>query len=254
MKFLRNYFKRRRVRHARHTLHEILKSGDSAVEELKKEILQMMWDVAWQSQCHADLLRERMALKDSIEFSLANMANAKSLQDRNAAIDFALSEAKNEGFVAEFGVWYGRSLNRIAEQMQDDVVYGFDTFTGLPEEWRKEFPKGHFDTTGMNLQFHENCKIYKGLFADTIPIFLKNEKRAARLIHIDCDLYAGAKDVLMGLNDRIVSGTVIEFDEFYNYVGWREHEFRALNEWAESTGKKYKFLGYTNMQASIVIL
>ncbi|CNH10399.1 Uncharacterised protein [Mycobacterium tuberculosis] len=46
------------------------------------------------------------------------------------------------------------------------------------------------------------------------------------------------------LADNIVSGTVIVFDEFYNYPGAEEHEFRAFQEFLERTGKEAVYLAY----------
>lgn len=43
-------------------------------------------------------------------------------------------------------------------------------------------------------------------------------------LHVDCDLYAGAKDIFSYLNEKIVPGTVILFDELVNYKLYKEHE------------------------------
>lgn len=43
------------------------------------------------------------------------------------------------GVALEFGVGKGESTRIIAEHMP---VIGFDSFTGLPEDWRDGFPKG----------------------------------------------------------------------------------------------------------------
>ena len=47
------------------------------------------------------------------------------------------------------------------------------------------------------------------------------------------DLYAGARDALMLLSDRIRPGTVIVFDDLVNYNNYREHEVKALYEWLQ---------------------
>ncbi|GAB1813776.1 hypothetical protein [Mycobacterium sp. MUNTM1] len=44
------------------------------------------------------------------------------------------------------------------------------------------------------------------------------------------------------LIDNIVSGTVIVFDELYNYPGAEEQEFRAFRELMDHTGKKPIYL------------
>jgi hypothetical protein len=71
------------------------------------------------------------------------------------------------------------------------------------------------------------------------------------LVHIDSDLYSSARDVLTLLNDRIVPGTVLAFDELTElnprlpYPNWREHEWRALNEWLQSNDRTVVPIGRT---------
>jgi hypothetical protein len=56
-------------------------------------------------------------------------------------------------------------------------------------------------------------------------------------LHIDSDLYSSAIYVLDTLNDRIVPGTLIVFDELANFRlsgkfnNWPIHEWRAMFEW-----------------------
>ena len=47
----------------------------------------------------------------------------------------------------EFGVYSGRTINYISK-FTNDIVYGFDSFEGLPEKWRDGFDKGIFSTEG----------------------------------------------------------------------------------------------------------
>lgn len=62
-------------------------------------------------------------------------------------------------------------------------------------------------------------ELVKGLFSDSIPTFLKEQQRYAggnktiSYLHIDCDLYAGTRDAFQLLDQYIVPGTVILFDD-----------------------------------------
>ena len=49
----------------------------------------------------------------------------------------------NNGLYCEFGVHSGSTINHIAEQV-NGPVYGFDSFEGLPEDWRPGVEKGNF--------------------------------------------------------------------------------------------------------------
>lgn len=50
----------------------------------------------------------------------------------------------------EFGVFQGETILYWADKKKEPQsrFYGFDTFTGLPERWRRDFDKGHFDVAG----------------------------------------------------------------------------------------------------------
>lgn len=148
-----------------------------------------------------------------------------------------LSE-KDTGFthVLEFGVWEGHTIYQLRNTLHPKYeLFGFDTFTGLPEDWTgTDFQKGSFNVDGKIPVHIENVKFHKGLFTDTIPLYKKIAKPIA-LLHIDCDLYSSTKEILYTLNEYIVQGTVIVFDEwYYNGVDIpenRNHEQKAFYEW-----------------------
>ena len=62
-------------------------------------------------------------------------------------------------------------------------------------------------------------------------------------LHVDCDLYAGARDALSLLSPLIRPGTVLVFDDLVNYPAYRDHEAKALWEWAASTGLHLRVIG-----------
>jgi hypothetical protein len=40
---------------------------------------------------------------------------------------------------------------------------------------------------------------------------------------------------------RFRVGTVIHFDEYYNYPNWREHEYKAWQELVQAHGIEYRY-------------
>ena len=52
----------------------------------------------------------------------------------------------NNGLWLEFGVYAGGTINRIARCANGAIVYGFDSFEGLPEAWTGRIES--WDTTG----------------------------------------------------------------------------------------------------------
>ena len=58
---------------------------------------------------------------------------------------------------------------------------------------------------------------------------------------IDCDLYSPASCVLTHLVPRIGPGCVLLFDEFFNYPGWQQHEYKAFLEFIAATGLGFRY-------------
>ncbi|MCW6169356.1 MAG: TylF/MycF family methyltransferase [Thermoplasmatales archaeon] len=134
----------------------------------------------------------------------------------------------------EFGVFRGDSIHEwsLLSVSPESRFYGFDTFTGLPEPWFKEFGKDAFDTDGKIPELHdERVTFFKGLFQDTLSNFLKSYERKNRIVvHIDADLYSSTLFVLVSLHPYLKDGDVIMFDDFLDPLG----EFRAFNDYCQA--------------------
>ena len=64
-----------------------------------------------------------------------------------------------------------------------------------------------------------NVALVKGLFKYTLHFYKENfllEKPIA-FIHVDCDIYSSTYEGLFILGSNIVEGTILVFDELYNY-------------------------------------
>lgn len=175
---------------------------------------------------------------------------------------YAALERRIPGHVCEFGVWQGTSLRNIAERV--DFVHGFDSFEGLPIPWITQakqdctHPAGYFKTDVNALTFPANARIWKGWFSETIPQFLVQVPGQIGFLHIDSDLYESCREVLFGLNNRIVPGAVICFDELYDNVGnydlWRDGEVKALNEWLAANDRRVEMLSRSDYYQAAVIV
>jgi hypothetical protein len=164
----------------------------------------------------------------------------------------ALRSAVLPGHVMEFGVWQGRTISRIGTHFSQQKVWGFDSFVGLPEPWFTKstqegpsHPTGKFSLGGEELVSLPNVELVAGWFNDTIPEWLEQNPGDICFLHIDSDLYSSALTVLALLNDRIVPGTVIVFDEMYpwadyeKYDLWAQGEFKALGEWLANHNREF---------------
>ncbi len=172
---------------------------------------------------------------------------------RDALLRHALSQVRVPGLFLEFGVFSGESINLIAQQIEPAVVYGFDSFEGLPEDWFFDMGRGHFDCKGRLPAVRPNARLVRGWFHESLPPFLEANPGPAAFVHVDCDLYSSAKVVLGLLRERIGPGTVILFDEYFNYPGWQDGEYKAFREFVREAGLAYEYLGYTTQWYSAAV-
>ena len=184
------------------------------------------------------------ALDSTCEYVEKNMVGARLYPNRLEAMNHALSAVSLEGTYSEFGVYKGQSVNHIARSTKKEV-HAFDSFAGLPENWLSSHQAGHFAVDELPV-FEKNVVVHQGLFADTLPVFLKENGQKAAFIHIDCDLYSSTKTVFDLMGDRIVENTIIIFDEYFNYPFWQHHEYKAFQEFVRERGMQYQYLGYTS--------
>jgi hypothetical protein len=172
-------------------------------------------------------------------------------------------EVTIDGLWMEFGVFRGRSICNLASKT-DKIVYGFDSFEGLPESWDENNPKGFFSLNGVvpdgvidqedihpsdpspskTKSWPSNIRLIKGWFDDTLPIFVSEQTENAALIHIDSDIYSSAKTIFKFLENKIVDGTIVMFDEIINYPDYKNHEIKAFAEFLLDTELDYQPLVY----------
>jgi len=126
----------------------------------------------------------------------------------------------------EFGVADGHSFNWWMNRNTHPAssFYGFDTFTGLPENFGP-YKKGSF-ATGNNIPTIKDTrgKFYQGLFQQTLPGFLKHFDNSKKLVvMMDADLYTATLFTLTSLAPFLKKDDIIFFDEF----AVPTHEFMA---------------------------
>lgn len=148
----------------------------------------------------------------------------------------------------EFGCASGEVVRRWAGNVpgKDCRFYGFDTFTGMPEEWRGlgwRVEKGTWSQNGEIPQEEDQRIAYvAGRFQDSLPSFLEEsrvlEKFDHFVIHIDADLYSSALYVLTMLHSVMDRATVL-FDEFDCQLD----EMKALEDYCRSYSMTYDVIG-----------
>lgn len=168
---------------------------------------------------------------------------------------FLIEQELSDGPVdyLEFGVATGTSFKWWAQHHtnSESRFYGFDTFTGLPEDWGP-FKKGDMSNGNEIPKIDDpRCSFYQGVFQQTLFDFLKNYQAGKRkVVHLDADLYSSTLFVLTTLSPWLKTGDVLIFDEFNVPM----HEFKALKDWSESFYREYSVLGETNNFYQLVLV
>jgi hypothetical protein len=201
-------------------------------------------------------LTERAVIK-SADYAEKNMENAVILTT-NEKMDMwncAIQKIKIDGYIAEFGVFQGESINYLSKIVYPKLVYGFDSFLGLKEDFVLDSPKGRFNLNGVLPKVNDNVELIQGFFSDTLPNWLNNNQGVFSLLNIDCDTYESTSFVLNSLGpNRIVKGTIILFDEYFGFHGWEKCEFKAWQEFCNQNKIKYKYLATGHLQVLVEVL
>jgi hypothetical protein len=189
---------------------------------------------------------------ESVEHYEEQFLTAMAFETDLELMSVAASQVDPNGLFLEFGVATGRTIRHLAG-LSTSPVYGFDSFEGLPEDWRTGFEKGAF--SGSLPTVPANVSLIKGWYSETLPAFLLKHKERVSFLHIDCDLYSSTKCVFDLLADRITSGTVILFDEYWNYPGWKQHEYLAFEELKAGRHISCKPIGFvpSHQQVAFVV-
>lgn len=183
--------------------------------------------------------------------SFESLDNSKALL-RQQAFDRCMIK---DGFVAEYGVDKGKSFIQLCELFKDQKVFGFDAFLGLPGQiWEGNMiHKGAFDHGGkIPFDVPENGTIVNGWFNETLPGF-DYEKPVAKYIHIDCDVYSSTVEILNTMSGKIVPGTIVVFDDYFNHQNWRQGEHKAWLEFVSKNNINYRYLYVAGMATAILV-
>jgi hypothetical protein len=211
--------------------------------------LQDFWDFP---RFHPAREMKRLALEESVQYAQKYMRTATGVESAREVLVSALRSVAVSGHYLEFGVYKGGTIGFIAKQVGGSrTVHGFDGFLGLQESWSGD--SSSFDLKGRPPKVPANVILHQGFFSDTLPGWLEHNPGPAAFIHIDSDLYEPARCVFEYLEDRIVPGTIIVFDEYFNYPNWQAHEFRAFRELAERCQVEYEYLAYARFQVALKI-
>jgi predicted O-methyltransferase YrrM len=188
----------------------------------------------------------KLAYKESAQFMDQQLSESMLFTDLHKFWSYAINQIPEKGILFEFGVYSGGSINHFSSTIKNRKIYGFDSFEGLSEDWSGSFlPKGTFNREGIMPKVNSNVELIKGWVEDTLPSFVTNNKvqqEKIAFIHFDFDIYSPTKFAFQLLRPHLKSGTIIVFDELLGYPGWKENEYKALQEVLKK--HEYQFIGF----------
>lgn len=178
---------------------------------------------------------------------------------RERLFEYALPKT-GDGIFLEFGVYKGASINLTAIIMErlgrSPRIFGFDAFEGIDEDMvGTDLPKGGLTCGGQAPAVHRFVTLIKGWFTQTLPVFAREQPSGkAAFIHVDSDTYASTREIFRNCGHMVQEGTIIIFDEYWNYPFWKLNEHKAWREFVEETGLTYRYIGHSGLQVAVQVL
>jgi len=202
-----------------------------------------------------DLMGAFADISSAVAFEKAHLAQAAHFKNRAQLYRYALDQVgHNDGLFLEFGVYKGDSINRLAGLKPDVQWHGFDSFVGLPEAWTLGARRSAFSVGGKLPPVRRNVTLIKGFFEDTLPAFATAQRGAkVAFLHVDCDLYSATRTIFTKLAEMLQPGTIVIFDEFINYTGWQEGEYKAFMEFTREGARSFEYIGYVRTGGQVAV-
>lgn len=176
---------------------------------------------------------------------LYNHSKVRAFKERREMHRYIVSQylsPEDKIHYMEFGVFWGQTFRIWVEGNKNPGTRfaGFDTFTGLPEDWGSE-KKGTFSAGGNLPDIHDSRIDWQvGLIQDTLPLYVsKIAKEERKVIHIDVDLYNATLITLVHVQPYLRRGDLIIFDDFFTFTK-TTHEFKAFCDFLDLYKTDYK--------------
>jgi len=164
--------------------------------------------------------------------------------------DSVIDMTKKDRPFYEYGVRLGHSFKYLIKTFKKG--YGFDTFTGLPEDWHSSKPKGSYSSFGIVPKI-KGGEFIVGKFEDTLAKFFSKKREIASLINFDADLYSSTICSLINSKTIIDEKTILIFDEFLMNSNWEKDEYRALNEFCEKFRYSYEVVAVSFFTKQVAV-
>ncbi len=139
-------------------------------------------------------------------------------------IAYSWMMSEKPGAFAEFGVCQGGSLDLLSRLHPDRLIYGIDSFEGLPQGGAMDTyhtTKGEFALSTIELNtvfdyfYSKNVILCKGFSPEVFnQMPLSAPVIQYSFVHVDVDLYQSVKDALDYFYPRLINTGIMIFDDY----------------------------------------
>ena len=150
-------------------------------------------------------------------------------------------------------MWRGGAFKYLIKSFKKG--YGFDTFTGLPEDWDvgKRIEKAGTYSSDGKVPDIKGGEFIVGKFEDTLPIFFSEKRPMASVINFDADLYSSTICALNFSKPVMDKDTILIFDEFLMNESREQDEFKALNEFCSINSYTYEVVAISFFTKQVAV-
>ena len=150
------------------------------------------------------------------------------------------------GNIMEFGVFQGHSTRFLRRSLTRNrmagvpgprkQIFALDSFQGLQEK----FENAEVGMFACDPPKARGVRIVEGYFEESLTPELAAEVGQVSFVSLDADLYTSTLCALRWLTPLLHTGSLLLFDEF---LGEKESERRAFEEWRDETGTQTVLIG-----------
>jgi hypothetical protein len=207
----------------------------------------------------------RISARDSANYIYTKMNNSVVYRTKEDLWSSVFKLQHIDGLYLEFGVANGKSIRCLdmlirkklsLTEVENILIHGFDSFEGLQEDWAGSIGalRGTYTLGGKMPKVPRTVKLYKGYFEKTLPEFLIQYEKSISFIHLDADTYPSTKYVLNQTVSRFKVGTILIFDEYLFYPGWKNGEYKAWQELVHELNIEYTYLGVSETGSVSILI
>lgn len=241
-----------RVENARRADHDYYVASQKKFDNIDRHLALMLRHYPYRSSSDAlHLALSNEAMRETVQIINAEMPEAMIFTDGVEFHHYCIDKVTLDGAYCEFGVYSGTSINTFADRRPDVIIDGFDSFEGLPEDWSGNAVLD-FNRGGTPPPVRNNVRLHIGWFNNTLPDYANTVDDVA-FLHVDCDIYSSTMTIFQHLGPKLHKGSVIVFDEYLVFPGFKLHERKAFHEFLDKTDFKPEWFALCGARAACIL-